>query len=137
MFCINSMYCSDHDSMAGYSGRIGFRYKTTISVIMPAKTWNMIKKHNDIGGLCVDVANCLYRSIGFKQTYSPEVDTKARAKNGYTTITMSYYHNSDTDALLTGYDVERGFLKHHVNAAKRNEKYAYNPSQWSLEPNNE
>lgn len=134
MFSIESIYSHDHDSSAGYSGRIGFRYKTTISVKMPAKVWNDIKKRNDIGGLVIDVSNNLYKSIGFTQSYNPEVDTKARAKKGYTVVTMSYYHNSDQDALKAGYDAESGFLKHHMRSAERGTKY--NPSQYSMDPNN-
>lgn len=126
MISIESIYTSDHDSMAGYSGRIGYRYKTTVTVKLPAKEWNQFKK-NGLGGLVVDVANTLYRSIGFKQTYTPQVDTKVRAKKGFATVTFDYFHNSDEDTLKTKYNGY--FLKHH-------QKYEGKSDQYSLDPNN-
>lgn len=126
MICLENLYTNDHDSSAGYSGRIGYRYKTVATIKLPAKAWKDAKKHG-LGGLVVDVANLLYKSVGFTQTYRPSVDTKARAKKGFVTVSFEYFHNSDADVLKTEYT---GYmLKHH-------QKYNGKADQYSLDPNN-
>ena len=133
MFSIENVYSSDHDSMAGQGGRIGFRYKTVFIIKMPAKQWNELKKR-DLGGLVVDVANVIYSQYGFKSTYNPSIDSNGskNAKNGIKTLTFEYFHNSEDDALKTGYDFEHGYMRHHQRAEKK-----YNATQWELDPNNQ
>jgi hypothetical protein len=100
---IKEFYTRDHDSIAGYGGRIGYRYKTVVIVEFDPKVWNKAKRDRAIGGFVVDVGNALYRDHGFTQTYNPQIDTKARAKNGVTTVSFEYFHNSEPDALCMNY----------------------------------
>ncbi len=100
---IKSFYTRDHDTIAGYGGRSGYRYKTVVTVEFDPKAWNAAKKNHTIGVFVLDLGNTLYRDHGFTQTYNPQVDTKARAKGGVTTVTFEYFHNSEADALKMEY----------------------------------
>lgn len=106
-FTINNTYTRDHDSAAGYGGRIGYRYCTAIQVCVPSADWVKARRSKaGIGGYIVDVANYLYRTYGFQSTHNPQVDVKARGKQGTTTVLFEYFHNSDQDAQVfeyTGY----------------------------------
>ena len=137
MICLGKMYSSDHDSMAGYGQRIGYRYKTSITITIKSVDWNRLKKTKQIGSFALDVKNAVYEAYGFTQTYCPQIDTNARAKKGIVSIQVDFFHNSNEDVLKTEYNQENGYLKHHVRAAERDAKYAYNPSQSSLDPNNQ
>lgn len=123
---IKSVYTTDHDSAAGYGGRIGYRYKTTVTVEFDPKAWNKARRNKAISGFVVDVANALYGQYGFTQTYSPQIDTKARAKNGVTAVVFEYFHNSDPDALKMEY---KGY------ALKYSKPYQGESSQYELDPN--
>lgn len=132
MFGIKSIYTRDHDSIAGYGGRVGYRYKTVVTVQFPAKHWNIARKNKDIGGVCVDVANHLYHSRGFTSTYSPQVDTKARAKKGITEVTFEYFHNNDADAERMEY---KGYFKKHAKPYNGDGLGPESGKQWELDPN--
>lgn len=125
MFGIKSVYTVDHDSCAGYSGRIGYRYKTVVIVQFRALDFNKARRTKTIGSLVVDVSNHLYNSLGFKQTYNPQIDTKARARNGVTEVKFEFFHNSDSD--IPGYT---GY------AYKYHRPYQGESSQYALDPNN-
>ncbi|NJO65359.1 MAG: hypothetical protein HC836_46885 [Richelia sp. RM2_1_2] len=125
MFGIVSVYTQDHDSAAGYSGRIGFRYKTVVTIQFKAEYWNRLRRTRAIGHAVLDVGNFLYKSIGFTQTYSPQVDTKARAKRGVTTVRFEYFHNAEEEYNRPGYV---GY------AAKYVQQYQGDGSQYELMP---
>lgn len=125
---IKSFYTQDHDSMAGYGGRIGYRYKTVVTVEFEAKVWNKHRKDRTIGHTVLDLGNKLYKEHGFTSSYSPQVDTSARAKKGVTTVTYEYFHNSDEDAERMQYSGH--WKKHHAS-------YQGPSSQYDLDPNNQ
>lgn len=125
---INQFYTVDHDSSAGYGGRIGYRYKTVVMVEFEAKTWNTAKRKKTIGQFVVDIANALYKLNGFSSSYSPQIDTNARARNGVTRVSFEYFHNNDLDAERMKYTGI--WLKHH-------KEYVGPSKQWELDPNNQ
>jgi hypothetical protein len=129
-FGIEYIHTTDHDSIAGYGGRIGYRYKTEVTVQFESKVFNAYRAEKAIGCLVVDIANCLYTHYGFTQTYSPQVDTKARGKNGTTSVSFEYFHNSDEDAIRMGYDTSKGMLRFQ-------KPYVGRSDQVSLDPNNQ
>ena len=90
---ITSIYTRDHDSIAGYGGRVGYRYCTKVTVEFEAKVFNKHRRERTIGHLVLDLGNQLYREYAFTQTYNPQVDTKARARNGVTLVAFEYFHN--------------------------------------------
>ncbi len=125
---IKSVYTRDHDSIAGYGGRIGYRYKTVITVEFDPKVFNKHRRERTIGHLVLDLGNKLYREYAFTQTYNPQIDTKARAKNGVTAVTFEYFHNSEADALrmeYKGYHAGKAWTK----------PYEGDGSQYELDPN--
>jgi hypothetical protein len=123
---IKDFYTTDHDTSAGYGGRIGFRYKTVVRVAIEAKLWNDSKRKKALGTFVVGLSNALYRLNGFSSSYSPMIDTKARAKNGITVVSFEYFHNNDSDAEKMKYTGT--FKKLHI-------KYQGASSQVELDPN--